>query len=149
MRNVALCTGSLQTCNTDAQDTTREMETDEMSLLGSVGGNFSFKKLPDGNLDKSTVVCKLCKKEFFYNRSTSVRYHLNAKHVAAITDNTPSLSRQCCQSTLDKMTDFRAKMSKSSTDKLTNALAKWIAVDCWPLSVVEGQGLSSAMDSVI
>ncbi|KAI7804172.1 putative BTB/POZ domain-containing protein KCTD1-like [Triplophysa rosa] len=90
VRNVARCRSSRQTRNTDAQDTTREMETDEKSLLGSVCGNFSLKKLPGVNLDKSTVVCKLCKKEFAYHQSTSsLRYHLNAKHVAASTDNTP------------------------------------------------------------
>lgn len=128
----------------------REMETDEKHdeklLLGSVGGHFSFKKLPSGNMDKSTVVCKLCKKEFAYHRSTSsLRYPINAKHVAASTDNTPSSSRQCRQSTLDKMTVFRAKMSKSTIEKLTNTLAKWIAVDCWPLSVVEDQGLEAVL----
>uniref|UniRef100_A0A3Q3X9E4 HAT C-terminal dimerisation domain-containing protein n=1 Tax=Mola mola TaxID=94237 RepID=A0A3Q3X9E4_MOLML len=77
--------------------------------------------------------------------TSSLRYHLNAKHVAASTDNTPSSSRQCRQFTLDKMTGFRAKMSKSTTDKLTNSLAKWIAVDCRPLSVVDDQGLEAVL----
>ncbi len=150
MRNVCHCKSSWYTCNTDTQDTTRkttiETEINEKSLLGLLGGKFSLKQLPGGNLDKSTVVCKLCKKEFAYHRSSSsLRYHLNAKHVAASTDNTPSSSRQCRQSTLDKMTGFRAKMSKSTTDKLTNPLAKWIAVDCRPLSVVEDQGLEAML----
>ena len=100
------------------------METDEKSLQGLVGGNFSFKTLLGGNLDKSTIVCKLCKKEFAYYQSTSSPcYRLNAKHVAAGIDNAPSSSRQCRQSTLEKMAGFRAICT---------------AVDCQPLSVVEG-----------
>ena len=42
--------------------TQHEKESGEKLLLGSVGGNVSFTKLLDGNLDKSTVMCKLCKK---------------------------------------------------------------------------------------
>ena len=46
--------------------------------------DFCFKKRTDGSVDKSTVVCKLCKKEFAYHRRTSsLKYHLNAKHIAA------------------------------------------------------------------
>lgn len=42
---------------------------------------FVFKKLPSGNLDKSTLVCKLRKKEFAHHRSaSSLHYHLTAKH---------------------------------------------------------------------
>uniref|UniRef100_A0A3Q3X9E9 HAT C-terminal dimerisation domain-containing protein n=1 Tax=Mola mola TaxID=94237 RepID=A0A3Q3X9E9_MOLML len=48
-------------------------------------------------------------------------------------------------STESIMTGFRAKMSKSTTDKLTNSLAKWIAVDCRPLSVVDDQGLEAVL----
>ncbi len=57
---------------------------DETALVGPVDGKFSFKKRMDGSVDKSTVVCKLCNKKFAYHRSTSsLKYHLNAKHVAA------------------------------------------------------------------
>lgn len=60
------------------------------SLLGLVGGNFSFKK----PLDKSIAVCELCEKEYAHHRGTSgLRCHLTAKHVAANTDNVPSWSR--------------------------------------------------------
>ena len=71
---------------------------------------------------------------------------LNMLQLAETTrDNAPSLSRQCRQSTLDKMTGFRAKMSQSTTDKITNSLVKLIAVDCRPLSVVEDQGLEAML----
>lgn len=44
----------------------------------------ALKKLPSGNLDKSTLGCRLCKKEFAHQRSTSsLRYRLTAKHPAA------------------------------------------------------------------
>ena len=78
---------------------------------------FVLKKLPGGKL------CANCARK--NHRSTSsLRYHLSAKHVAASTDNAPSLSRQCHKSTLNKMTGFRAKMTnvKSTTDKLTSGL---------------------------
>ena len=57
---------------------------DENALVGPVDGTFCFKKRTDGSVDKRTVVCKLCRKEFAYHRSlSSLKYHLNAKHVAA------------------------------------------------------------------
>ena len=40
----------------------------------------------------------------------------------------------CRQSTLNKMTGFKAKI-KSTTEQLTNTVAKWIAVECRALSV--------------
>ena len=59
-------------------------QADETALVGPVDGTFCFKKRTDGSVNKSTVVCKLCKKEFAYHRSTSsLKYHLNAKHIAA------------------------------------------------------------------
>ncbi|XP_076869230.1 uncharacterized protein LOC143519541 [Brachyhypopomus gauderio] len=49
-----------------------------------VDGKFKYKKHPDGSTNKSVVICTLCRKEFAYHRSTStLRYHLNAKHVGA------------------------------------------------------------------
>lgn len=105
--------------NNDALDTTQEttMETDEKLLLGSVGGKFSSKNYQVEIWIKA-VVCKLCKKEFAYHWSpSSLRFHLNAKHVAAITDNAPSSGRQCHQSTLDEMT---VSEPKQVNPRLTN-----------------------------
>lgn len=90
-----------------------------------------LKKLPSGNLDKSTLVCKLCKKEFAHHgalpacATTSLPNTLQL----ASTDNGPSWSRQPRQATLDKMTGFTAK---TPTDKLTNAQARWSAADHRP-----------------
>jgi hypothetical protein len=33
------------------------MEADEKTLLGPVNGKFKFKQLPDGNVDRNTVIC--------------------------------------------------------------------------------------------
>ncbi|XP_062851037.1 E3 SUMO-protein ligase ZBED1-like [Trichomycterus rosablanca] len=127
---------------------------DEAASLGPLRDNFSFKKRPDGTFEKTTVVCKLCKKEFAYHRSySSLKYHLNAKHVAASTAvptanfSVPSsgTNKRSSQPTLDQMTGFRAKISKSTSEKLSNSLAKWIATDCRPLSVVEDRGLQSVL----
>ena len=43
-------------------------------------GKFIFKKLPNGNLDKTKVVCTLCNAELVSRSSSSLKYHLNAKH---------------------------------------------------------------------
>lgn len=80
-------------------------------------------------------------------------YHLDAKHVAASTKtagaveaNGPGLSRskRCQQATLDQMTGLRAKISKSTSDKLTNSLMKWVSHRV--LSVVEDKGLESVLE---
>lgn len=116
-----------------------ETETYERSLLD---GKFVFKKLPDGRQDRGTVYCKLCRKEFAYHRSAStLRYHLNAKHVKASTETYRGSSSSQSQLQLDQMAGFRTKMSKSTSETLTNSLARWIALDCRPLSVVEDKGL--------
>lgn len=43
--------------------------------------HFIFKKLLDGTLDRTTVICIHCQEEFKYHRSnSSLNYHLRAKH---------------------------------------------------------------------
>ena len=77
------------------QQTTVNMneEADEIALVDPVDGKFCYKKRTDGSVDKSMVVCKLCNKEFAYHRSTSsLKYHLNAKHLAASVDVSPTPS---------------------------------------------------------
>ncbi|XP_034057937.1 zinc finger BED domain-containing protein 1-like [Gymnodraco acuticeps] len=121
-------------------------------MVGPVDGKFCFKKRTDGSVDKSTVVCKLCKKEFAYHRSTSsLKYHLNAKHVAASVDVSPTPSTRnhtLTQPTLNQMTGFRARISKSTSEKITNSLAHWIALDCRPLRVVEDKGLQKVLQII-
>lgn len=38
---------------------------------GVLGGKFHFKKLPEGSLEKTKVICTVCKVEFNYHRSNS------------------------------------------------------------------------------
>ena len=73
--------------------TTTNMEESDESILFGLMEEVSFK------------ICKFCTKEFAYHRSTSsLRYHLNAKHVAASTETAgavsasspgPSASKRC------------------------------------------------------
>lgn len=44
---------------------------ERVKVAGPVNGNFTFKKRPDGTIDKGRVICALCKKEFAYHRSSS------------------------------------------------------------------------------
>lgn len=123
---------------------------DKQSLRTLLGGKFVFKKLPDGSLCKSVVVCTFCHKEFSYHRSnSSLRYHLNAKHAAASTDAGANVScgprdkrKRRNQTTINQKTELTCK---STADKLTNSLAKWIAVDCRPLSLLQDKGLENAL----
>ncbi|KAI4810578.1 hypothetical protein KUCAC02_013517 [Chaenocephalus aceratus] len=64
-----------------------------MDKGGLLGGKFHFKKLPDGSLDKTKAICTVCKAVFNYHRSsTSLAYHLKAKHPAEITSTGPRQS---------------------------------------------------------
>ena len=38
-------------------------------------------------------------------------------------------------------------MSKSETDRLTNVLAKWVAVNCRPINIVEDEGLTDVLQT--
>lgn len=55
----------------------------ESGQITVLNGAFGFKRLADGTVDKSVVICRFCRKEFSYHRSSSsLKYHLNAKHFA-------------------------------------------------------------------
>ena len=119
---------------------------DERALLGPIGGKFCFKKRADGSVDKMAVVCKLCNKEFAYHHSTScLKYHISAKRVAASVDVSVRPSCSTTQSTLNLMPGFRGKMTKSTSDKLTNAMAHWVSAHCRPLGMVEDKGLQTVL----
>uniref|UniRef100_A0A3P9K018 HAT C-terminal dimerisation domain-containing protein n=1 Tax=Oryzias latipes TaxID=8090 RepID=A0A3P9K018_ORYLA len=106
------------------------MEQGEQS--GPIDG-FKYKKNDDGTVNKSKVICKICNKEFQFHRScSSLRYHVNAKHAFA----GPSGSSGLRQTTLN----VRRPLTKSTSDHLTNTIAKWIAKDCRPISMVVDSG---------
>ncbi|KAJ0069893.1 hypothetical protein NL108_016052 [Boleophthalmus pectinirostris] len=128
---------------------------EEHLTVGPMNGKFTFHKRPDGTINKGKVICLLCKKEFAYHRSnSSLAYHINAKHPAASVatanvssehiSNLASQSKALRQTTLEENT---TRLSKSATDRLTNVLAKWIAMNCWPINIVEGEGLSEVLQT--
>ena len=112
------------------QQTTVNMNevADETAMVGPVDGKFCYKKRTDGSIDKSMVVCKLCNKEFAYHRSTSsLKYHLNAKHIAASVDAsvvasvdvslTPS-TRTHTQPTLHQLNGLRTRVTTGKSNVL-------------------------------
>ncbi|RXN29914.1 zinc finger BED domain-containing 1-like protein [Labeo rohita] len=109
---------------------------------GEQGGpmdGFKYKKNDDGTVNKYKVFCKICNKEFQFHRScSSLRYHVNAKHEFAGPSSSASGLRQ---TTLD----FRRPLTKSTSDNLTNTIAKWIAKDCRPISIVEDSGFMDVL----
>ncbi|XP_031723827.1 zinc finger BED domain-containing protein 1-like [Anarrhichthys ocellatus] len=107
-------------------------------------GHFHYKPLPYGGVDGTKVVCIHCKGVFSYHRSTSsLKYHLNAIHSVdyskspTITNSGESLLLTACgrSTTLDKQ----------KQDELTNAITKWIATNCRPISIVEDVGLRNML----
>lgn len=46
---------------------------------------------------------------------------------------------------IDKRRSERRPLGKSSLDKLTDNIAKWIAKDCRPLSIVEDKGFADVL----
>lgn len=117
---------------------------------GLLQGKFIFKKLPSGDLDKNKAICTLCKAEFVYCRSsTSLKYHLKAKHPGAIVKHdeprtstvAPGGKRRVRQTTMFECTNRGTPISETLSEKLTNLLARWIAINCRPISVVEDEGL--------
>src|SRR4029434_1770498 len=93
---------------------------------GLLGGTFLFKSENDGTTDKTKVVCSICQAEF--------SYHLNAKHP---TESSPRLDGR--QPTLH---DFSRKITRPVHEKVTKALAVWVAGDCRTINIVKDVGLT-------
>ncbi|KAF0044778.1 hypothetical protein F2P81_003936 [Scophthalmus maximus] len=109
-------------------------------------GHFHFKVLPDGGVDRTKVICNHCQVEFSYHRSTSsLKYHVNAKHTVDTSKpfNKTDSGARLRQTTLDAACG--TSLDKQKQEKLTNAIAKWIATDCRPISVVEDVGLRNTL----
>ena len=103
-----------------------------------MGGKFLFKSENDGTTDKTKVVCSICQAEFSYHRSSSsLSYHLNAKHP---TESSPRLDGR--QPTLY---DFSSKITRPVREKVTNALAVWVAGDCRTINIVKDVGLTEVI----
>ena len=109
--------------------------------VGPMDGQFKYKKNKDGTVNKHVVVCSHCRKDFSFHRSTSsLKYHLNAKHSfvgASTSGDKPSMR----QTTLTE----RKALSKSTSEKLTDTIARWIAKDCRPINIVEDTGLAEVL----
>src|SRR4029434_1570607 len=107
---------------------------------GLLGGKFLFKRQNDGTIDKTKVVCSICQAECSYHRcSSSLSYHnhLNAKHP---TESSPRLDGR--QPTLH---DFSRKISRPVREKVTEAVAVWVAGDCRPINIVDDGGLTEVI----
>src|SRR4029434_6641694 len=105
---------------------------------GLLGGKFLFKRQNDRTIDKTKVLCSICQAECSYHRSSScLSYHLNAKHP---TESSPRLDGR--QPTLY---DFSSKITRAVREKVTNALAVWVACDCRTINIVKDVGLTEVI----
>src|SRR4029434_9968630 len=104
---------------------------------GLLGAKFLFKRQNDRTIDKTKVVCSICQAECSHHRSSScLSYHLNAKHP---TESSPRLDGR--QPTLY---DFSSKITRPVREKVTNALAVWVAADCRTI-IVKDVGLTEVI----
>lgn len=90
---------------------------------GPLDGKFEYKTKQDGTVDRQKVLCTLCWKEFSFHRSTSsLKYHLNAKHqhVMAFANTSETAAPSLRQKSLTR----RRELSKSTADELTDTNAK-------------------------
>ena len=109
----------------------------KMDAKGVLNGKFTYKVLGDGGIDRTKVICVYCKAEFAYYRSTSsLKYHLSAKHAADTESRAPAPTSQ---TTLVNLA--RRRLDKPATRKLSDAIAEWVATSCRPINVVEDDGL--------
>ncbi|XP_072237421.1 E3 SUMO-protein ligase ZBED1-like [Leuresthes tenuis] len=123
---------------------------EHVEVVGPMNGKFTFHKRLDGTIDKGRVICVLCKKEFAYHRSSSsLAYHINAKHpvTSAATANVSNSAIYSKALRQTKLEENIPRMSKSATDRLTNVLAKWIAMNCRPINIVEDEGLTEVLQT--
>ena len=98
-----------------------------------------FQKNKHGTINKTKVICTLCGKALLFHRSnTSLKYHLNAKH-ALVGEGRSSGMRQTT------LTEQSRPLTKSTCDKLTSTVAKWIAKSCRPINIVEDEGFTEVL----
>ncbi len=121
------------------------MAEEEASDIGVEHNQFLFIKTPGGDLDKTRVVCKYCCDVLSYHQSTmSLKYHLKAKHfmyASASRSSSTELAGSHVRQVKITECNQGKPVSKATTTRLKNAMAKWVAMDCRPVSIVEDQGL--------
>src|SRR4029434_3821835 len=105
---------------------------------GLLGAKFLFKRQNDRTIDKTKVVCSICQAECSDHRSSScLSYHLNAKH--------PTESSHRVDGRQPTLHHFSRKITRPVREKVTNALAVWVAGDCRPINIVEDGGLTEVI----
>lgn len=82
-------------------------------------------------MEKTKVICTVCKAEFNYHRSnSSLTYHLKAKHP------TETISMGLRQSIVQDC-GIHGRIMKPLSERVTNALGNWIATNGHPINIVE------------
>ncbi|XP_041639668.1 uncharacterized protein LOC121507394 [Cheilinus undulatus] len=122
------------------------MENNDPTTI--LNGTFYFKTLPDGSIDRSKAICSFCQTEFKYHRSnSSLIYHLRAKHtdVANQTCVNGRQQQQRQQSSILEYGNRHRPVDEIQSDRLTTALAIWVATDRRPVDIVEDPGLRDVL----
>lgn len=126
-------------------------------LKSKVWKSFGFLKKEDGKLDKTHAICKLCRAAFKYTGSTTnLSNHLARRHgvsdaheasSGASTSKTDTSGQENGQKI---QTFFQPQFSHDSarSKAITESIARFIAKDLRPYSVVENGGFRDLMKTV-
>ncbi|XP_053387152.1 E3 SUMO-protein ligase ZBED1-like [Mercenaria mercenaria] len=97
--------------------------------------------------DRKSAKCNLCETTLAYSGGTSnLRNHLNGKHPSINSGNTDDTKKQ---TSLSAFVSTPKKVSSSESEKITQSIANMVVMDYMPLSVVEGEGFLSLMNTVV
>ncbi|KAL2079766.1 hypothetical protein ACEWY4_025510 [Coilia grayii] len=115
------------------------------NMKADVWNHFGFRKLGNGTVDKSKVVCRICKAEVKYSgNTTNLRNHLTRHHpdVQLMLTSETDTRQQSIE------TAFKNKMPHNSprAQNITESIALFICKDLRPYSVVENEGFSNMVE---
>lgn len=126
----------------DADEPSQRTITTPTHLKSSVWKYFGFYTL-DGNINKEKAVCRLCKKQFSYAKTTTnLRAHLLSAHPDDATEleGTSGAAKSNVQSRLTTYYTSAAALPEVRKRAITNQIATFICKDMRPVSVIEGAG---------
>ena len=104
--------------------------------------HFGFEIDDSGEfLNKKFVCCKLCEKLVAYSgNTTNLKQHLQLHHRDALSDPGPSSSKQVTLGDVGLKPTAKLPSGGKRAQQITESLARFIAMDMRPVSIIEGRG---------
>ena len=119
------------------------MEHKSRNMSSILGGTFLYIV---GSVNKK-VKCNICHKEFSYHHSTSsLRYHLTNFHPTAQKSLPTAANDKQQQLTLNS---FTRPVTQYRSDRITNAIARWVAMNARPMNIVKDSGFINLLQTAV